>query len=65
MNGYLSAMRMFYLPKYSPHLNLIKILRIFMKYEWTEFSAYISRKTFVAYIEAYIEDVIINFGTKY
>lgn len=51
----------FYLPKYSPHLNLIETLRRFMKYERIEFSAYRSWKTFVAYIE----DVIINFGTKY
>ena len=51
----------FYLPKYSPHLNIIEILWRFMKYEWIEFSAYRSWKTFIAYIE----DVIINFGTKY
>ena len=51
----------FYLPKYSPHLNLIEILRRFMKYERTEFSAYRSRKTSVAYIE----NVIIDFGTEY
>ncbi len=51
----------FYLPKYSPHLNLIEILWRFMKYEWIEFGAYKSWKTLVAYVE----DVIINFGKKY
>ncbi len=50
--------RIFYLPTYSPHLNVIEILWRFMKYEWIEFGAYKSWKTFVAYIE----DVIINFG---
>jgi transposase len=51
----------FYLPRYSPHLNLIEILWRFMKYEWIEFGAYKSWKTLVAYVE----DVIINFGKKY
>ncbi len=49
------------LPEYSPHPNLIEILRSFMKYERTDFGAYKSRKTPVAYVE----DVIINFGKKY
>jgi transposase len=51
----------FYLPKYSPQLNLIEILWRFMKYKWAESGVYKSRKTLVAYVE----DVIINFGTKY
>ncbi len=32
----------FQLPKYSPHLNLIEILWRKMKYEWIDFSAYLS-----------------------
>jgi len=51
----------FYLPEYSPHLNLIEILWRFMKYERIESGAYKSWKTLVAYVE----DVIINFGKKY
>jgi transposase len=54
-------MEVFYLPEYSPHLNLIGILWRFMKYKWIESGVYKSWKTLVAYVE----DVIINFGTKY
>jgi transposase len=51
----------FYLPRYSPQLNLIEILWRFIKYERIEFGAYKSWETLVAYIE----DVIINFEKKY
>lgn len=51
----------FYLPQYSPELNLIEILWRFMKYEWIEFWAYTSWYHLVTYVE----DVIMNFGTKY
>lgn len=51
----------FYLPKYSPELNLIEILWRFMKYEWIEFSAYNSWSDLVNYVD----EVIKNFGTKY
>ena len=51
----------FYLPEYSPELNLIEILWRFMKYEWIEFWAYNSWHHLVTYVE----DVIKNFGDKY
>ena len=51
----------FYLPGYSPQLSLIGILRRFMKYKRADSGVCKSRKTLVAYVE----DVIINFGTKY
>ena len=51
----------FYLPKYSPELNLIEILWRFMKYEWIEFSAYNSWSDLVNYVD----EVIKNCGTKY
>jgi len=51
----------FYLPEYSPELNLIEILWRFIKYEWIEFSAYNSWSDLVNYVEY----VIKNFGTKY
>ena len=51
----------FYLPEYSPELNLIEILWRFMKYEWIDFSAYNSWSDLVAYVEG----VIKNFGGKY
>lgn len=51
----------FYLPTYSPHLNLIEILWRFMKYEWIEFSAYDSLKN----LSDYIDNVAIEFGEKY
>jgi transposase len=51
----------FYLPKYSPELNLIEILWRFMKYEWIDFSAYNSWSDLVDYVEG----VIKSFGSKY
>jgi hypothetical protein len=51
----------FYLPKYSPELNLIEILWRFMQYEWSEFWAY----TRFAHLVQYVEEVIKNFGEKY
>ena len=35
------GLEIFYLPTYSPELNLIEILWRFIKYEWIEFSAYL------------------------
>ena len=51
----------FYLPAYSPELNLIEILWRFMKYEWIEFWAYAN---FACLIQ-YVEGVIKGFGNKY
>jgi len=48
----------FYLPTYSPHLNLIEHLWRFMKYEWIEFSAYNSWNNLVNYVE----NIVNNFG---
>lgn len=55
------GLRLFFLPTYSPKLNLIEILWRFMKYEWIDFTAYACWKNLVAYVE----DVIIHYGTKY
>jgi transposase len=51
----------FYLPKYSPELNLIEILWRFIKYEWIEFDAYKSW----THLVNYVENVLQNFGDKY
>jgi transposase len=40
----------FYLPEYSPELNLIEILGRFIKYEWIEFWAYTSFDHLVQYV---------------
>jgi len=57
---------LFFLPPYSPELNLIEILWRFMKYEWINFEAYASWKIFVDHIEEMLagfgEEHIINFG---
>jgi transposase len=57
---------LFFLPPYSPELNLIEILWRFIKYEWIDFEAYSSWKTFVDHIEKVLsgvgEEYIINFG---
>jgi transposase len=59
-------MELFFLPSYSPELNLIEILWRFVKYEWIDFEAYASWKTFVDHIETIFaefgETHIINFG---
>ena len=51
----------FYLPQYSPQLNLIEILWRFIKYEWSAFWAYTSFDHLVQYVEGVIRD----FGDKY
>lgn len=53
------GLSIFYLPEYSPELNLIEILWRFMKYEWIEFSAYTSFEHLIQYVEGVIKD----FGT--
>ena len=55
------GLAIFYLPEYSPELNLIEILWRFMKYEWIEFWAYIS----LDHLVDYVEGVIKYFGDKY
>lgn len=55
------GLEIFYLPEYTPELNLIEILWRFMKYEWIECWAYNSWNHLVTYVE----DVIKNFGDKY
>lgn len=57
---------LFWLPPYSPELNLIEILWRFMKYEWIEFEAYESLETLGQYLDKVLrgvgEDYVINFG---
>ena len=50
-----------YLPSYSPELNLIEILRRFLKYYWIPFSAYLS----LQYLLQAMEDILQRFGTDY
>ena len=56
----------FWLPPYSPELNLIEILWRFMKYEWIEFEAYESIQKLEQYLDKVLkgvgEDYVINFG---
>lgn len=56
----------FWLPPYSPQLNLIEILWRFMKYEWIEFEAYESLDNLRQYIDKVLRgvgrDYVINFG---
>lgn len=54
-------MEIFWLPTYSPQLNLIEILWRFMKYEWIKKEAYLSWNNLVEYVE----DILKHFGTKY
>lgn len=52
---------LYFLPGYSPELNLIEILWRFIKYYWLPFSAYLNFDTLV---EA-VEEILIHVGTKY
>lgn len=52
---------LYYLPPYSPHLNLIERLWQFMKYQWITFSAYTS----FASLHRRIDEVLLAFGNKY
>ena len=51
----------FFLPTYSPHLNIIEILWRFVKYKWLDVNAYDNYSTLV---EA-VENILINFGSEY
>ncbi len=51
----------FFLPTYSPQLNILEIFWRFIKYKWLEIDAYESYTTLV---EA-VEEILKNFGTKY
>jgi len=52
---------LYFLPAYSPELNLIEILWRFIKYWWLPFSAYLN---FNALVEA-VKEILINVGGKY
>jgi transposase len=54
-------LKLFYLPSYSPQLNLIENLWRKIKYEWIELSAYLSFDHLVDYVER----ILRNFGDKY
>jgi len=54
-------LRIFFLPKYSPELNIIEILWRFIKYHWLEVDAYFSWENLVRSVEY----VLLNFGEEY
>jgi transposase len=54
-------LEIFYLPPYSPELNIIEILWRFMKYEWIELGAYTSW----THLVEYVENILKKFGIEY
>ncbi len=54
-------LEIFWLPTYSPKLNLIEILWRFIKYEWIEIDAYDSHYNLIKYLKK----VLDNFGSEY
>ena len=61
----MSFQELFYLPSYSPQLNLMGILWQSVKYQWIDCSAYNSFHNLVAYVDNFIRlyrtDYQINF----
>ena len=55
------SLEIFWLPTYSPKLNLIEILWKFIKYEWIDINAYSSQNNLIKYLKK----VLDNFGSKY
>jgi transposase len=54
-------LEIFWLPTYSPKLNLIEILWKFIKYEWIEIEAYENWNSLVKYVK----NVLNNVGSQY
>jgi transposase len=54
-------LEIFWLPTYSPKLNLIEILWKFIKYEWIEIDAYDNQNNLIKYLKK----VLARFGTEY
>lgn len=54
-------LEIFYLPKYSPHLNSIEILWRKIKYQWLRAKHYLSFET----LEKALEDIFSDFGNLY
>lgn len=52
---------LFFLPKYSPHLNLIEILWRKIKYQWLEYEKLKDQLQ----LDAQLENILSQFGTKY
>jgi transposase len=55
------GLEIFFLPTYSPELNLIEILWRFIKYQWLEIDAY---ENWNSLVEA-VENIFRDFGDKY
>ena len=55
------GLEIFFLPTYSPHVNVIEILWRFIKYKWLEINAY---DNFQCLTQA-VENILKNFGTEY
>lgn len=51
----------YFIPPYSPELNLIEILWRFIKYKWLSFEAYIDFES----LKLHLKNVLDNIGLKY
>lgn len=51
----------YFIPPYSPELNLIEILWRFIKYQWLSFEAF----TNFSSLKKYLKEILDNFGKKY
>lgn len=51
----------YFIPPYSPELNLIEILWRFVKYKWLPFDAFINFSS----LKKHLKEILDNFGIKY
>lgn len=62
----LKNLEIFWLPTYSPKLNLIEIFWKFIKYEWIAIEAYENWKSLIKYVKKVLDCVgieyVINFA---
>lgn len=56
---------LFYLPKYSPHLNIIETLWRKMKYEWLDKAAYVSKESLTKAVDNILSKVGIDYVIEF
>lgn len=56
---------LFFLPAYSPELNVIEILWRNIKYQWLDFKAYLNFETLACQLEAILNNIQIKYSINF